>query len=129
MILEISNLKGINQRFGHRTGDATLEATAAAVGSRLRSSDVLGRFGGDDFLAFLTNFDPPQFGRIGVEVAERVAALEVAGARPSLTVGGAWTTVGSDVKSDLDALIRAADSALRQAREEGLVCRVFESFR
>ena len=37
--------------------------------------------------------------------------------------------LGGDVKADLDALIRAADGALRQAREGGMVCRVFEFFR
>lgn len=126
MLLEISNLRQINHRFSHRVGDETLASAAAAISSRLRSSDVLGRFGGDDFLAFLTCFDPPQFGRIGVEVAERVAALEVGGARPALVVGGAWTMIGGDVKADLDALIRAADRTLAQAREGGMVCRVVE---
>lgn len=129
MVLEVANLKEINHRFGHRVGDETLAVVAAAIASRLRASDVIGRFGGDDFLAFLTRFDPPQFGRIGAGVAERVAAKEIAGARPTLIVGGAWTTIGSDVKVDLDALIRAADSAVLQAREGGMVCRVGELVR
>jgi len=129
MVFEISNLKEINLRFGHRVGDETLAAAAAAISSRLRSSDVIGRFGGDDFLAFLTSFDPLQFGRIGAEVAERVAANDIGGARPALTVGGAWTMIGSDVKADLEALIRAADSALAQASAGGMVCRVVELFR
>lgn len=126
MVFEISNLKVINLRFGHRVGDETLAAAATAISSRLRSSDVVGRFGGDDFLAFLTGFDPPQFGRIGVEVADRVVASDIGGARPVLTVGGAWTMIGSDVKADLEALIRTADRALAQAREGGMVCRVLE---
>jgi hypothetical protein len=62
MVLEIANLREINSRFGHRIGDKVLSQTAAAVSSRLRASDVTGRFGGDDFLAFLTRFDPQQFG-------------------------------------------------------------------
>lgn len=129
MLLEIANLKEINHRLGHRVGDETLAGTAAAIASRLRASDVIGRFGGDDFLAFLSRFDPPQFGRIGAEVAERAAAREFAGARPALIVGGAWMMIGSDIKADLDALIRAADSALVQAREGGMVCRISELVR
>jgi len=129
MVFEVSNLKKINLRFGHRVGDETLAIAAAAIASRLRSSDVTGRFGGDDFLAFLTKFDPPQFGRIGVEVAERVAALNIGGAQPAVTVGGSWTMIGSDVKADLEALIRAADSALAQAHQGGMVCRVVELVR
>lgn len=129
MVLEIANLKEINRRFGHRGGDQTLAAAAAAISSRLRSSDVIGRFGGDDFLAFLTRFDPPQFGRIGVDLAESVGAREISGVRPVLVVGGAWTTIGSDVKADLNALIRAADRALAEARAGGMVCRVVELLR
>jgi len=129
MVLEISNLKEINHRFGHRAGDETLAVAAAAISSRLRSSDAIGRFGGDDFLAFLTRFDPTQFERIGVEVVQRVVASEIGGARPTLTVGGAWAMVGGDVKADLEALIRAADSALAQAREGGMVCRAVELVR
>jgi diguanylate cyclase (GGDEF)-like protein len=127
MVLEVANIKEI--RFGHRVGDETLATVAAAIASRLRASDVIGRFGGDDFLAFLTRFDPPQFGRIGVEVAERVAAKEIAGARPKLIVGGAWTMISGDVKDDLDALIRAADNAVVEARQGGMVCRVGELVR
>ena len=129
LVLEIANLKEINLRFGHRVGDETLVAAAAAISSRLRSSDVIGRFGGDDFLAFLTRFDPPQFGRVGVEVAEGVAAREIGGARPVPIVGGAWTMIGTDVKADLNALIRAADRALAEARERGMVCHVVELLR
>lgn len=129
MVLEVANLREINNRFGHRVGDETLAVAAAAISSRLRASDVIGRFGGDDFLAFLTRFDPPQFGRIGVEIAERVAAREIDGARPTLIVGGAWTMIGGDIKADLDTLIRAADRALVQAREGGMVCRVGELVR
>ncbi len=126
MVLEISNLKEINTRFGHRVGDETLAAAAAVITSRLRSSDVVGRFGGDDFLAFLTRFDPPHFGRIAGEVAELVAAMDIGSARPVLNIGGAWTMIRRDVKADLEALIRAADSALAQAREGGLVSWVVE---
>jgi len=129
MVLEIANLKEINLRFGHRTGDETLAATAAAISSRLRSSDAVGRFGGDDFLAFLTRFDPKQFERIGVDVVQRVVATEIGGARPALTVGGAWTMIGGDVKAEVEALIRAADRALAQAREGGMVCRAVELVR
>jgi len=129
MVLEIANLKEINLRFGHRVGDETLAAAAVAISSRLRASDVIGRFGGDDFLAFLTRFDPPQFGRIGVDVAEGVAAREIGAARPVLIVGGAWTMFGDDVTADLNALIRAADGSLAEARAGGMVCRVVELVR
>ena len=105
-------------------GAAVTSQVFTVLGVEYRN--VIGRFGGDDFLAFLTRFDPAQFGQIGVEVAERIATRQVGDARMAITVGGAWTMIGGDVKGDLEALIRAADTALAQAREGGLVCRVAE---
>jgi diguanylate cyclase (GGDEF)-like protein len=126
LILEISNLKEINTTFGHKTGDEVLVATSKAIASRLRKSDVLGRFGGDDFLALLTRFDEKSFERIGSDLIRLVGKVSARNARPALIVGGAWAMVGDDVKGQLEALIRGADAALEIARkeEQPLVVRV-----
>lgn len=127
MIMEISNLKEINKRYGHKVGDEILAATAGAVSSRMRSSDVFGRFGGDDFLALLTRFDRRHFESIGNEITRRAGEVAVGDARPVLNIGGAFTVMGEDVEGQLDALIRGADYSLAAAREgeKGCVVREF----
>lgn len=126
MILEIANLKSINSTYGHKVGDEILVATAKAIASRLRASDVLGRFGGDDFLALLTRFDQHSFERIGGELIKQAGKVTARNAKADLAVGGACAVIGEDVKGQLEALIRQADAALAAARTGGKKCVVFE---
>jgi len=126
MILEIGNLKEINAKHGHQVGDEIIVATAGAITSRLRASDVVGRFGGDDFLALLTRFDEKFFERIGGDLIRQVGKVSVKHARPLLTVGGVYATIGEDVKRHLESLIRGADTALDAARTVGGSCVVRE---
>lgn len=52
--LDLDNMKGINDRFGHQTGDHALIETAALLQDIFRESDIIGRLGGDEFAVFLT---------------------------------------------------------------------------
>lgn len=122
MILEVVNLKEINTQHGHAVGDEVLVATAKALSARLRSSDVIGRFGGDDFLALLTRFDEHFFEQIGWDLVKRVGKVTVRNVSPVLMIGGAYAIIGEDVKGHLEALIRRADSSLAVARGEGINC-------
>jgi len=116
LIMEIANLKEINGRFGRRVGDSVLAATAEAIASRLRASDVFGRLGGDDFLVLLTRFDPSHFERVGGEFLGRAEKTVIDGARPVLRMGGARSVIGAEAEKWLEALIGEADSALEEAR-------------
>lgn len=124
MILEVSNLKGINAEHGHKVGDEILQLASRAICSRLRASDVVGRFGGDDFLALLTRFDERYFERIGYDLIGQVHALAVDAVKPALTIGAASTVVGEDAQGHLESLIREADGALLAARAAGRDCLV-----
>ena len=99
---------------------------AKIVSRRLRASDVVGRFGGDDFLALLTRFDLRHFQTIGEEIASLVGEVAVGEAKVKLTVGGACAVMGEDVEEMLESLIRGADGALDDARKEGKGCVVRE---
>jgi len=126
LILEINGLKEINDAFGHKVGDRILRKAAEVVSLRLRASDVVGRFGGDDFLALLTRFDLRHFQSIGEEIATLVGEVAVGEAKVNLTVGGACAVMGEDVEEMLESLIRGADGTLDDARKEGKGCVVRE---
>lgn len=122
LIFEVADLKRLNAEHGHQFGDDVLVAAAAAISSRLRGSDVVGRFGGDDFLALLTRFDERFFERIARDIMEQVGKLSIRHVRPTLLAGGASAVIGGDVPTGLEALIRAADNALTAARVGGGGC-------
>lgn len=126
LILEIKGLKGINDTFGYKVGDKILREAATTVSRRLRASDVVGRFGGDDFLALLTRFDLRHYQTIGEEIARAVGEVTVGEAQVKLTVGGACAVMGEDVEEMLESLIRGADGALDDARKEGKECVIRE---
>ncbi len=126
LIMEIDGLKEINDTYGHKVGDRILREAAEIVSHRLRASDVVGRFGGDDFLALLTRFDLRHFQTVGEEIASLVGGITVGEARVKLTVGGACAVMGEDVEGMLESLIRGADGALDAARKEGRGCVVRE---
>jgi diguanylate cyclase (GGDEF)-like protein len=126
LIMEISNLKEINDAFGQKVGDRVLREAARAVSGRLRASDAVGRFGGDDFLALLTRFDSRNFQAVGEEIVRLVGEVAVGEARVKIAVGGACAVMSEDVEEMLEALIRGADGALDDAREQGKGCVVRE---
>jgi diguanylate cyclase (GGDEF)-like protein len=55
IFLDLNNFKTINDRYGHLAGDAILKAIAADINSQIRKSDIVGRFGGDEFILLLWN--------------------------------------------------------------------------
>ncbi len=57
MLLDVDDLKGLNDRYGHQTGSAAIQAVANALRMVVRTSDCVARFGGDEFVLILKNAD------------------------------------------------------------------------
>ena len=55
MFLDLDNFKNVNDTYGHFTGDNVLKMVSVAIRQIFRSSDVMGRFGGDEFIVFMAN--------------------------------------------------------------------------
>ena len=118
MIFDIDHFKGINDRFGHPAGDEILKLFSTVVISNLRTNDLSGRIGGEEFAALLAcSLDE------GVIVAERVReAFE--GSNIACEEGPVDTTVsigvaGGPAGTELEVLLAAADTALYQAKRSG----------
>jgi diguanylate cyclase (GGDEF)-like protein len=120
-LLDIDHFKQVNDRFGHRAGDAVLKAFAQAVRARLRSSDVLGRVGGEEFLLVLPATDAAGALRACENVRAAVAALRVpAGdAEVGVTVSGGIVIAPSDSGLGAERLVGIADEALYRAKADG----------
>ncbi len=119
LVFDLDHFKSINDRFGHAVGDAALRVFAATLGTNMRAGDVLGRLGGEEFVAILAaNVDE------GVSAAERV---RVAFTEAAVTVDGnpmaATVSVGVAAAPvhcvNIEALIARADDALYCAKLNG----------
>ncbi|MEW5902738.1 MAG: diguanylate cyclase [Pseudomonadota bacterium] len=120
-MLDIDHFKQFNDTYGHKAGDTVLQKLAAIMRDTLRSVDILGRVGGEEFAVLLpeTDLDEAQ------EVAERLRlAVEQAtvvfetGLPQRLTISIGVTTQRVQ-QTNLDILLNAADRALYQAKAGG----------
>ncbi|MBV7543536.1 GGDEF domain-containing protein [Acidovorax sp. sic0104] len=119
MLCDIDHFKQVNDRHGHATGDRVLVAVAQVLRHQLRESDVVARWGGEEFLALM----PASSRASAAEAAERIRvaieqiALENQGTPVPLSMSfGVAQVTGSD---DLPAAIARADQALYQSKHTG----------
>jgi diguanylate cyclase (GGDEF)-like protein len=118
LMIDIDRFKELNDEFGHLLGDEVLRRMSALFTQHLRKSDVLCRYGGDEFAVLLPETD----NEVAVNVAEKLRRLgelcEFAGVpRPvTLSIGAASLPANGTTR---DQLIKAADQALYSAKQSG----------
>ena len=120
LFLDLDRFKPVNDSFGHTIGDELLVQIAGRLRSSVRRGDVVARFGGDEFVVLCEH---PAGQNEMLELARRLidelsAPVEIAGAAASVgaSVGIA---IGGGGRVTIDTLIRDADAALYQAKEDG----------
>ncbi len=129
LMIDVDQFKTINDRFGHRAGDAVLKAVAIAIKQAVRVYDVPTRYGGDEFAVILPEADSEVASRVARRVLEKTAAqtlpgdLVSAGLSIGLSIGVATFPRPS---GDLAALIESADAAMYKAKAGGGGVRVWE---
>ncbi|MDH5205911.1 MAG: GGDEF domain-containing protein [Hylemonella sp.] len=126
LMMDLDHFKRINDRHGHLVGDEVLQDFVAQVGRALRSSDRLGRFGGEEFVVLLPETPPQQ----ALVVAERIRSrthLVQPGGETHCSVSIGVTTSHADAPDDMNALLWRADKALYQAKAEGRDRVVFQA--
>jgi diguanylate cyclase (GGDEF)-like protein len=122
ILIDIDQFKRVNDDHGHDHGDAVLKAVADRIQAMMRAEDVLARWGGEEFLAFLPNCDEQSARRVAERIRSAVndPPVEHNGvARPvTATLGVAALASGQD----LDEAFRRADTALYRGKSEGRNC-------
>lgn len=120
-LCDIDHFKQINDRSGHDAGDAVLRALAQTLGAVLRETDLLGRWGGEEFIAVLVDTDAPAAAEIAERMRNAVASIAVAAVSGQTTISVGVATV-PDVFDPHDAwetLVQDADRRLYRAKREG----------
>ncbi len=119
LLIDLDHFKKINDTFGHLSGDAVLRKAASRISSALRSYDVVGRYGGEEFVIVLSQCADGTLAmlaeRIRQAVAETPIAAEGFDIPVTVSIGG---TVSGEV-TDETALLAIADSALYEAKRSG----------
>jgi diguanylate cyclase (GGDEF)-like protein len=120
LAIDLDHFKSINDRFGHAVGDRVLQVFAGAARANVRSGDLIGRLGGEEFAALLYNIGRDK----ALALAERIrstfaeAAVEVDGYPVGATVS-IGLAINQDGPLDLTDLLGQADQALYYAKERG----------
>ena len=124
LMLDIDHFKRVNDQYGHLAGDQVLRHVVKVVGQRLRAQDLLGRYGGEEFLVLLPHTDAQGAQQLGQQLCEAVQAAPCDWSGQSIAV---TTSIGvasylPGMPTDWEALLQAADKALYRAKAAGRNC-------
>lgn len=120
MMIDADNLKIVNDKLGHKAGDTLIRKIAATITECLRASDIICRYGGDEFVALLPQLNAEK----ARETAERIRravenlTFDTGGQRVTTTVSIGVATYPSQVV-DVTSLMEKADEALYMSKNSG----------
>ncbi|WP_302142334.1 sensor domain-containing protein [Halomonas alkalicola] len=120
MFIDLDNFKQINDTHGHAAGDRVLQILAARLQSALRSSDLCGRIGGDEFLSLLYGVsDADTATRIAVQVLQQLVEPITLGELPLLPSCSIGIALSSRHGREISELVRHADEAMYRVKQSG----------
>ena len=117
-MVDIDHFKKINDTFGHNIGDLVLVEVSTVLKNSIRKSDIIGRYGGEEFCIIANNMDIQAAERIFDKWRENVANIkfddELQGLKVTISIG-----VCIQLKNTFNDMIKIADEKLYQAKETG----------
>jgi diguanylate cyclase (GGDEF)-like protein/PAS domain S-box-containing protein len=119
LFIDIDEFKEINDSYGHDSGDKVLSLSSQTISNSLRPFDFLGRWGGDEFVAIITNVNKEQL----IEIADR-ARLLVENTRFNLNSNAIDVTVSIGAalagrRDTIEGLLKRADKLMYQSKRSG----------
>jgi diguanylate cyclase (GGDEF)-like protein len=129
IMLDIDHFKNINDTFGHLIGDLVLQKVAGACRAALRETDLIGRYGGEEFAIILPGTQINEAKTIAERIRQSIEMMEI-----STSIGEVSTTASLGVVtiyhsglSSMEKMLDASDKALYQAKDRGRNCvRVYQ---
>lgn len=117
---DVNNMKQINDEHGHPAGDAALRHIAAVLRDNIRSSDIVGRLGGDEFGVILAQTDEPQAHGKAAALAAAIAKLPLRWEGLTIAVSAAYGIYAFSGSDNPQHAIEAADRAMYQQKRATL---------
>ena len=119
LILDLDDFKQINDTAGHLVGDAVLRRVGNMLQEAFRATDIIGRFGGDEFVVLakgMTSYESVE--RKCRRIHERMAGLLADRGKTDVTCSIGAVLI-NEQSADYDSVFRQADAALYEAKQEG----------
>jgi diguanylate cyclase (GGDEF)-like protein len=117
MMIDIDNFKHFNDQYGHIAGDRVLIAVAEALREYLRPTDLVARFGGDEFAVLLPDVELGQAQQTADRLRAQVATLSPPSLSTAITISIGVSANARD--DDVGSLVQRADAAMYDAKEQG----------
>ena len=117
-ILDVDRFKSINDSFGHDVGDIVIHRLGVFLGERFKDNEIVGRFGGDEFIIFLTDTDDPDAAcSIAGEIVKGVSEFDILPDHKPISVSIGIAVYSGSEKNYSD-LLKKADIAMYRAKTD-----------
>jgi diguanylate cyclase (GGDEF)-like protein len=118
-MIDVDGFKSVNDSFGHTSGDRLLKSLARLLRQRLRRSDVLGRYGGDELAVLLPHTDGPTARRVLDEIRDSFSRLRLLAGGREMSATLSCGVAVYPAHPTAQELVEAADAALYEAKGGG----------
>jgi diguanylate cyclase (GGDEF)-like protein len=118
-MVDIDLFKKVNDNYGHSTGDQVIKILARLLKQRLRKTDIVGRYGGEEFAIIMPDTKPDIAARVIDEIRQSFNKIEIPDKTSDLTLSFSAGIAGFPMLSAGNLLNEAADQALYQAKNNG----------
>ena len=119
VILDLDRFKDINDNFGHSAGDYILKTMVTCIDETVRGSDILFRYGGEEFVLILSGTDTEGAKRIAERLRCAIEAYPFLYDRQEIAVTASFGVASLKSRDDIKRLFDKADSALYEAKDAG----------
>ena len=120
LFIDLDGFKAVNDSFGHSAGDALLKEVAGRLRTHLRVGDVIGRFGGDEFVVLVEELgDPGELSGVARKIIETVAQPVMVHERACAVTASIGISTFPEDGRDSQTLLKNADAAMYRAKEQG----------
>lgn len=119
LLLDIDHFKGVNDRYGHDVGDRVIVEIASILRYMAREADLAARLGGEDFVVMLPETGICDAAILGERLRTAIASTPIQATGRMLTLTVSIGVGGSDGNATVCEMLKQADLALRQAKQDG----------
>jgi len=119
IMIDLDHFKSINDNYGHLVGDRILKDTAGIIKQELRTSDIVGRYGGEEFIVLLPETKSGATANIAEKIRKAIEKNPPEGIPVTVSIGFAEGVMDQLVREEYMQLIKKADKALYIAKNGG----------